>query len=127
MQGQKQKVEGRYRSGTVLCYAQIGIKLRALNAKAGERNKLKAEYGTWYVMHENGWGYAVCTTEDYPERHAYGLIDKIKVHTENNQNKNEGKFQKQLKKLVEENVNSYCDLTKIDKVHKATAEVNLLQ
>jgi hypothetical protein len=34
----------------------MGVKLRALNAKPGERNKLNAEYGPWYVLHQNGWG-----------------------------------------------------------------------
>lgn len=49
-------------------------KLAALNAKAGERNKLKTEYGSWFVMHMDDWAYAVCTSMDYPERHAYKLI-----------------------------------------------------
>ncbi len=62
----------------------MGFKLRALNAKPGERNKLNAEYGPLYVLHQNGWGYAVCTTEGYPERHVYGLIDKIKSYIDNN-------------------------------------------
>lgn len=37
--------------------------MRALNAKAGERNKLKTGYGPWYVMHRGGWAYAVCTND----------------------------------------------------------------
>lgn len=70
------------------------LKLRTLNAKAGERNKLKTAYGPWFVTHSNGWAYAVCTAEDYPERHAYGLIDKIRGCAEKSANPCDGKFLK---------------------------------
>lgn len=69
-------------------------KLRTLNAKTGERNKLKTSYGPWYVTHQNGWAYAVCTGDEYPERHAYGLIDQIKELTHKNNNPGDEKFLK---------------------------------
>ena len=45
---------------------QIHLKIKGLNSKPGERNKLKTAYGAWFVMHGNGWVYAVCTSETYP-------------------------------------------------------------
>jgi hypothetical protein len=33
----------------------------------------------WFVTHdENDISYAVCTEEDYPERHAYGMLEQLK-------------------------------------------------
>lgn len=32
----------------------------------------------WFVKHDkNDVSYAVCTSEEYPERHAYGLIAEL--------------------------------------------------
>lgn len=53
-------------------------KIKSLKLKNEERQKFKTDYGVWYVKHDKyDISYAVCTNEDYPERHAFGLIDKI--------------------------------------------------
>lgn len=54
------------------------------------------------------------------------MIDKIREFTEKADPK-DGKFMKQLKKIVEENSTKYSDLTKVDKVQKAQAQVNMLE
>jgi vesicle-associated membrane protein 7/small nuclear ribonucleoprotein D3 len=57
---------------------QIPQKIKALKSRAGERDKLRTPYGFWFVTHDdNDISYAVCTSETYPERHAYGLIEKL--------------------------------------------------
>jgi hypothetical protein len=62
-----------------LSFIQMTSKIKALRSKPNERDKLRTAYGIWYVTHdENDIAYAVCTTEEYPERHAFGLIDKLK-------------------------------------------------
>jgi hypothetical protein len=54
------------------------MKIKALRARTNERDKLKTQYGVWYVTHDdNDISYALCTNEEYPERHAYGLIAKL--------------------------------------------------
>ena len=57
----------------------MASKIKALRSKVDEREKLKTAYGVWFVVHDNNdISYAVCTAEDYPERHAYGLIQKLR-------------------------------------------------
>ena len=56
----------------------MASKIKALRSKKGEREKLRTAYGVWYATHDdNDICYAVCTSEDYPERHAFGLIGKL--------------------------------------------------
>ena len=58
--------------------SQMASKIKALRSKKGEREKLRTAYGVWYAIHdENDICYAVCTTDEYPERHAFGLISKL--------------------------------------------------
>ena len=71
-------------------------------------------------MHCNGWSYAVSTSETYPERHAYGLLNTLKSEVEKG-SAEDTKFIKTIQKKVEENAVKYEDLTKIDKVRKAQA------
>lgn len=53
-------------------------KIKSLRSKVDERDKLRTNYGVWYVTYDNNdICYAVCTDESYPERHAYGLIQKL--------------------------------------------------
>ena len=57
----------------------MASKIKALRSKVDEREKLRTGYGVWWVTHdENDICYAVCTEESYPERHAFGLIQKLK-------------------------------------------------
>lgn len=99
-------------------HIQIILKIRALNQKQGERNKLKTAYGNWFVTQSKGWAYAVCCSENYPERHAYGLIASIKTEAEKG-DATDFKFLKHLHKFIEEKAPKYEDVTKIDKVSQA--------
>lgn len=50
-------------------------KIKALKSREGERNKLRTQYGVWHIIHDgNDICYALCTSDTYPERHAFGLI-----------------------------------------------------
>ena len=72
----------------------------------------------------------MCTTEDYPERHAFGLIAKLKEkikqidHCEYEAEENIKVF---TKKTANDLAQQYNDLTKIDKLAKANSEVKQLE
>ncbi len=57
---------------------QLRDKIKALNSKSGQRDKINTTYGAWFATKKNGWVYGVCTNDNYPERHAFGLIGKIR-------------------------------------------------
>ena len=61
---------------------QIVAKVKALRSRQGEREKLKTAYGIWFVTHYKNIYYAVCTDETYPERHAFGMIEKLKAEAD---------------------------------------------
>ena len=66
-----------------LLLIQMASKIKALRSKTDQRDKLRTAYGVWYVTHDkNDISYAVCCEESYPERHAFGLIQKIKEKIE---------------------------------------------
>ena len=68
---------GRHRQGNPR-RTQLPQKTKALKAKANERDKLKTPDGVWYVTHDdNDIVYALCTSDEYPERHAYALLQKL--------------------------------------------------
>ena len=108
----------------------MASKIKALRSKRGEREKLRTAYGVWYAIHdENDICYAVCTNEEYPERHAFGLIsklmDKLKQidHCEFETEENIKVF---TKKTATDLATQYNDLNKIDKLAKANSEVKNL-
>ena len=108
----------------------MASKIKALRSKIDEREKLRTPYGVWYVTHdENDICYGVCTDEGYPERHAFGLIQKLKEkikqinHCEYQTEENIKAF---TKKTANELVQQYNDLTKVDKLAKANQEVKQL-
>ena len=109
----------------------MASKVKALRTKTNEREKLRASYGVWYATQdENDICYAVCTTEDYPERHAFGLISKLieKIkqidHCEYESEENIKVF---TKKAATDLALQYNDLNKIDKLAKANSEVRQLE
>ena len=58
----------------------IASKAKVLQLKVGAREKLACDYGLWYVTRgEDDLFFATCVSDDYPERVAYGLIQKIQT------------------------------------------------
>jgi hypothetical protein len=56
----------------------IASKAKFLKARVGERDKLKGEFGNWYVVRTTETLLsAACVSDDYPERLAYGLLQKL--------------------------------------------------
>lgn len=70
----KQITEGRSRQ-SISKLIKMPSKIKALKSREGERNKLRTQYGVWHVIYDgNDICYALCTSDAYPERHAFGLI-----------------------------------------------------
>ena len=47
--------------------ASIPGKIKSLRPKVNAREKLKAAYGSWYVMRDaDDYAFGICTTEGYP-------------------------------------------------------------
>ena len=107
---------------------QIPQKIKALRSYANERDKLKTQYGVWFVTHDNNdVAYAVCTQEEYPERHAFGLIDKLRNKIEeisHAEYETEENIKAHTKKLANDLATQYNDLKRVDKLAQAQGEVN---
>jgi len=77
----------------------------------------------WFVKHDkNDISYALCTSEEYPERHAYGLITELqKVVNEitHAEYETEDNIKAHTKKTATTLASQYNDLKKIDKIHQA--------
>lgn len=79
---------------------------------------------------QNDICYGVCTDESYPERHAYGLIQKLKdkiKQINHPEYEAEDNIKNLTKKTADELAFQYNDLTKIDKLAKANSEVKQLE
>ncbi len=58
----------------------IASKAKVLRLKIGVREKLACDYGLWFVIRgDEDLFFAACVSDEYPERVAYGLIDKIQT------------------------------------------------
>lgn len=73
-------------------------KAKALRSRQGERERLNTDYGAWFLTRgEDDLLYAVCVSEEYPERTAFGLIQKVEALI-SKKNK-EDPVEKRVKKL----------------------------
>lgn len=92
-------------------------KIKALKCKVGERERLKGDAGNWYVTRgESNLMYAACAGEGYPERTAYGLIQKIETLVQGKSKVVEG-AEKKIKSIQKE-VNTLCEKYKDSTVDK---------
>jgi signal transduction histidine kinase len=72
----------------------------------------------------------LCTSEDYPERHAYALIAKLQekiAEISHCEYETEENIKAHTKKLAAELTDRYNDLAKVDKLAQATEEVESLK
>lgn len=106
-------------------------KIKALKTKSGERDKLRTPYGVWFVTHDdNDICYALCAVDLYPERHAFGLIEKLQekiAEISHAEYETEDNIKAHTKKFASELLDKYSDLSKIDKVARAQEEVDGLK
>jgi hypothetical protein len=55
--------------------------IKNLALSANERQKISSAFGIWFcIRDQQGIIYFVLCTSNYPERHIYGAIEKLKVH-----------------------------------------------
>lgn len=68
----------------------IASKAKFLRSRVGERDKLKGEFGNWYVVRSSETLLsAACVNDDYPERLAYGLLQKLHLIIQDKQPKDD--------------------------------------
>jgi hypothetical protein len=61
--------------------SQVIVKLKELELKRDERQRIKSEYGVWFGKKDQRDMYylALCVTT-YPERHIYAAIAQLQSH-----------------------------------------------
>jgi vesicle-associated membrane protein 7 len=105
-------------------------KVRALELRPEERQRAKTQNGSWFIrvdIHQIAY-MALCTL-DYPERHAYKMMDELQKNLEtilDYQNKTADDLSKQSKTWLTEIVKKYDDLKSIDKLYAAQDNVNAI-
>jgi hypothetical protein len=134
---------GRFSDDTILaCYAMekkneasfktegtaIMGKIKPLELKADERQKCKTPNGAWFVKVDKNQiiSLALCTV-DYPERHAYRLIEEAQKEIEQVPNYYQASpddMSKKAKKWLVDIVKKYDDLKQIDSLYAAQDNVN---
>lgn len=58
----------------------ITSKARGLKSKIGERERFVCDSGVWFLTKgEDSLVYALCVSQDYPERLAFGFIKKVEA------------------------------------------------
>eukprot|EP00330_Aristerostoma_sp_ATCC50986_P011150 CAMPEP_0114584510 /NCGR_PEP_ID=MMETSP0125-20121206/8200_1 /TAXON_ID=485358 ORGANISM="Aristerostoma sp., Strain ATCC 50986" /NCGR_SAMPLE_ID=MMETSP0125 /ASSEMBLY_ACC=CAM_ASM_000245 /LENGTH=140 /DNA_ID=CAMNT_0001778953 /DNA_START=73 /DNA_END=495 /DNA_ORIENTATION=+ len=101
----------------------IASKLKQMNLRPEERQKVSTPNGSWFCrVDPNEVASLLLTTAEYPERHAYKLIDEAEkgIATYSGyQNAPAEDVAKASKKWLPEICKKYNDLTKIDKIYSA--------
>ena len=96
-------------------------KIKALKCRVAERERLKGEAGNWYITRgASDLMYAACVSEGYPERTAFGLIQRIEALVQE-KTANIETAERKLK-VVQKEVNALCEKYKdstVDKVKVA--------
>jgi len=103
-------------------------KLNLLNLRPEERQKIKTANGSWFCrVNANQIACVVLCGEDYPERHAYALLQDAQGELEkipNFQTVTRANLTKSLQKPLEDLLKKYSDLKSIDKLYAANDNVN---
>ena len=95
----------------------IASKIKALRCRVAERERLKGEAGNWYITRgASNIMYAACVGEGYPERTAFGLMQKIEALVQGRASNVEA-AEKKLK-VVQKEVNALCEKYKDSTVDK---------
>jgi hypothetical protein len=79
----------------------------------------------WFVTRFGNNSFAVCTSESYPERHAFSLINNLKEKISAIQS--DQLTESKAKSIIESFIPKYNDPKKFDKLTKANEEVQLLE
>ena len=103
-------------------------KVKPMELKPEERQKIKTPNGAWFIKVDKNQiiSLALCTA-DYPERHAFRLIEEGQKEIEQVPNYNQASpddMSKKAKKWLVDIVKKYDDLKQIDSLYAAQDNVN---
>jgi len=111
--------------------ANLIKKLKMLNLAPDERQKCNTQNGAWFCRADsNGLVFMALCNPNYPERHAYNLINEAQEEIEkipNYYDETEVTISKLAKRVLPSLLKKYDDLSSIDNVHAAQAKANEVQ
>jgi len=106
-------------------------KLKMLNLAPDERQKCNTQNGAWFCRADtNGLVFMALCNANYPERHAYNLINEAQEEIEkvpNYYDETEVTISKLAKRVLPSLLKKYDDLASIDSVHAAQSKANEVQ
>lgn len=107
----------------------IASKAKFLRMQVGEREKLKGECGNWYLVRSSETLLsAACVNDDYPERLACGLLQKLAALIQDKQPRGD-ESERKVKALSKE-LTAVCEKYRdasVDKVKEAQKATNELK
>ena len=102
-------------------------KMRDFGLNPEERQKISTKNGNWFAKAgENNLLYFVLTDREYPERHAYGMVQIVQdaaSKIDSDSFSSDSHLKSQLKPILKDSVKKYEDLKAIDKIAQANATV----
>jgi len=111
--------------------ANLIKKLKMLNLAPDERQKCNTQNGAWFCRADsNGLVFMALCDANYPERHAYNLINEAQEEIEkvpNYYDESEVTISKLAKRVLPSLLKKYDDLSSIDNVHAAQSKANEVQ
>jgi len=111
--------------------ANLIKKLKMLNLAPDERQKCNTQNGAWFCRADsNGLVFMALCNPNYPERHAYNLINEAQEEIEKIPNyfdETEVTISKLAKRVLPSLLKKYDDLSSIDSVHAAQSKANEVQ
>jgi len=111
--------------------ANLIKKLKMLNLAPDERQKCNTQNGAWFCRADtNGVVFMALCNANYPERHAYNLINEAQEEIEkmpNYYDETEVTISKMAKRVLPSLLKKYDDLASIDSVHAAQSKANEVQ
>lgn len=102
--------------------------LKNLKLAPEERQKISTASGAWFVKSDDqDVSYLVLTTNNYPERHAYGMIQEVQNTLSSKlggyASVDEDTIKKHIKALMNDLVKKFNDLKAIDKIYEVQKNV----
>jgi vesicle-associated membrane protein 7 len=108
--------------------ANLVKKLKLLNLAPDERQKCNTQNGAWFCRADSsGLVYMALCNPNYPERHAYNLINEAQEEIEkipNYADESEEVISKLAKRCLPSLLKKYDDLSSVDKIYSAQEKAN---
>jgi len=111
--------------------ANLIKKLKMLNLAPDERQKCNTQNGAWFCRADsNGIVYMALCNPNYPERHAYNMINEAQEEIEkvpNYYDETDVTINKLAKRSLPSLLKKFDDLSSIDNIHAAQSKANEVQ